>query len=214
MTQQAPPTPCTCREKFPDFNLDDYAPYDDCAKTCALWTAGSSAPPPPPPPPPAAPPQAGGRQPRDYTNNELGGGDFVLKAELDVTPPDMAQNALLAGSNLAIQQPIRESRWHKETGALQAISSAALRLRKDSNRAWTDKDGKPVLDRKGEQLYSTMCTIIHTDPTYNGMEVEVSTGGNAIVKAMLAVPDGMTVNVVRLPNVGNMLQYRIMEAIP
>lgn len=200
-------------DTLPGYEDAPVPPPWDAAPETAAATA-----PPPAAPPPAAPPAASaapapGRQPRDFSNNELGGGEgFAPRIVLDVTPPDIAQRAILAGSNLAIEQTLRPDAYD-ENALVKQWAACAIRVRKDRTRGWTRKDGSAVLDKNGEQIFSSECTLIHRDPEHNGMEVEIASGGNALVKAMLAVPDGMTVNVVRLPDVGRMMQYRIVEAL-
>lgn len=226
MTTAAQTETCSyCETRFADWNPVDYQHYPECPTLDAL-------PPPPPPPPttgegngyehlnsPAAADDSrtqgaqAPQQPKDFTNNELAEtGGFPPRIVLDVSSPNLIEKALLAGSNLAITQPIREHQYD-ENGGVKAYASQAIRVRKDAIRMWERQDGSPVKDRNDNQIFSVECTLIHNDADFNGMKVEIASGGAAIVQAMRQVPNGITVNIVRLPDVGRMMQYRIMEAL-
>lgn len=200
-----------------NFNLTEYQPYDWCTRTCYLHQPPTAAAPPSAPPgaPQGAPPAGQGTagQPQDFTNNELGNtGGFAPRLVLNITPPHIAANAILAGSNLCLEQPVEPNDWD-ENGNVKSYASIAVRVRKDRVRAWTRQDNSPVVGKDGEQVFSVECTLVHRAPELNDFEVEIASGGAAIVKAMAAVPDGMVVNVVRLPDVGRMRQYRIVQAL-
>ena len=199
--------PCTCRDRFPEWAIEQYEHYEDCPSQSAPPRA-------PAPPPPGRGPAPVWNAPVDYTNNDLGAGagGFAPRLVLDVTPPEIAQNAILAGSNLAIAQELRPDAWDENANVRQ-YAAAAVRVRKDRVRGWERQDGSAVTDRNGEQVKSVECTLVHNNPAFNGMAVEIASGGAAITKAMEAVPDGVTVNIVRLPDVGRMRQYRIMQAL-